>query len=297
LGACSESHLFASLPPFSVRNGSASHDNGGRAPVSLVQSRCPHPGQFCAGSALVARLAILRPAILGLLVVLAGCRNLQSQSLNAEGTRAFSSGDYATAERKFQEAMAREPNRAESYYNQAVTYQQLGKINQNQQYAEKAETLYNQALDRDPDYVDAYRGLAVLLVEQSRSRDAFRLLEGWVQRSKQVDARVELARLNDEFGERQAARSLLEDALRAEPQHARALAALGRLYEQSSDNYQALELYQRSYLANRNQPQLAARITDLRGQLSGRGLTLPPAPESTAPNRIVNSPGISDWRY
>jgi len=104
----------------------------------------------------------------------------------------------------------------------------------------------------------------VLLVEQGRAPDAFKLLEGWTARSPSLAApRIELARLHEETGNRDAARAHLIEAVTVEPTNARALAALGKLREDTGETAQALANYQRSLQLDPNQPQLAARVAAL----------------------------------
>ena len=55
----------------------------------------------------------------------------------------------------------------------------------------------------------------------------------------------------------------LIEAVTAEPNNARALAALGKLREDAGETQQALANYQRSLQLNPNQPQLASRVVSL----------------------------------
>ena len=82
-----------------------------------------------------------------------------------------------------------------------------------------------------------------------------------------ADARVELARLNHEFGNRQVAEQQLLEAVHIDPDNARALAALGWIREETGDKAQALADYQRSLQADGRQPQVASRVTALAGDL------------------------------
>jgi tetratricopeptide (TPR) repeat protein len=110
--------------------------------------------------------------------------------------------------------------------------------------------------------------LAVLLAEQGRNDEAFRLIEGWGQRQPgSADAKIELARLNEEFGNRQKAKEYLIEALAIQPDNARALTALGKIREEAGETCQALADYQRSLDNDNRQPQVAARVSAL--QTSG----------------------------
>jgi tetratricopeptide (TPR) repeat protein len=195
-----------------------------------------------------------------------GCGDFAAQGRNAEGVRLFQQAHYQEALRQFQEASYDDPGGADAYYNLAATYHRLGRLEHRQADLNQAECYYNQCLDRDPNHTDCHRGLAVLLAEQGRKDDAFRLIEGWVQRQPtSADAKIELARLNEEFGNRQAAQEQLVEALAADPSNPRALAALGKIREDAGDKAQALANYQRSLDQDNRQPQVASRITALQG--------------------------------
>jgi len=236
-----------------------------------------------------------------------GCGPFAAAGKNAEGVRLYQQARYQEALQRFQEASYEDIHNADSYYNLAATYHRLGKLQGRPADLQQAETYYNQSLDHNPDHTMAYRGLAVLLAEQGRSEEAFRLVQGWVDRhSRSADAKVELARLYDENGERNAAKKYLTDALQIEPNNSRALAALGKIREDSGEYAQALEAYQCSWLVER-QPELATRIAALQstvapmmppnvqlsptvtpGSLPGMSPTIAPG---TMPARWVDSTG------
>jgi tetratricopeptide (TPR) repeat protein len=197
---------------------------------------------------------------------LIGCGGFNAQGRNAEGVRLFQQARYQEAVKQFQEATYADPNNADGYYNLAATYHRLGKAEHRQADLDQAESYYNLCLDRNDNHTDCYRGLAVLLAEQGRKDEAFRLIEGWNQRQPtSPDAKIELARLNDEFGNRQVAKSLLIEALAVQPDNPRALTALGKIREDAGDKAQALANYQRSLARDNRQPQVAARLTTLQG--------------------------------
>lgn len=225
--------------------------------MSIANSR-PRSFQFhVSAGLLMSTLALLA----------AGCGGFASQGLNAEGVRLFEQARYEQAVRQFQQAIYNDPTNADGYYNLAAAYHRLGMLNRSQAELEQAESYYNQCLDRNPDHRECYRGLAVLLVEQQRKEEAFRLLEGWADRNLgSPEPRIELARLNQEFGDRQAAEANLVDAVALDPNNPRALAALGHLREQMGQHAQALANYQRSLMNDRFQPEVAARIASLQSR-------------------------------
>jgi len=174
--------------------------------------------------------------------------------------------------RQFQEAINTDPDNPDGYYNLAATHHRVGLVEQSQVDLNRAEDLYNMCLDRDENHREAYRGLAVLLAQQGRSEDAFELLEGWVDGHPDVaDAQVELARLTEEYGDKKAAKEHLVEAIKINPNHPHALAALGKIREDMGDTAQALADYRRSLQNDRFQPQVAARVAALQ---AGRNVHL-----------------------
>ncbi len=200
----------------------------------------------------------------GLPLLLSGCGSVVASGRNAEGVKLFQQSQYDQALHQFQEASYADAANADAYYNQAATYHRLGKMNNSQSDLQKAETYYNLCLDRNNNHAECYRGLAVLLAEQGRTQEAFRLVDGWVsQQPTSADARIELARLWEEFGDRNSAKEHLVEALTIQPDNPRALAALGKIREDSGDPAQALANYQRSFWYDGHQPQVASRISAL----------------------------------
>jgi len=199
----------------------------------------------------------------------AGCGGLNAQSRNSDGVRLFEQSRYQESIARFEQAIASDPNNADGYYNMAAVYHRLSVLTGDPSNAAQAENYYNQCLDRDDDHRHCYRGLAVLLVEQERSEEAFRLLEGWVGRQPMMaEPKIELARLFEEFGDPRAAKEQLVEALSVDVQNSRALAALGRLREQMGEHALALHNYQQSLWQDRFQPGVSARVAALQSSLA-----------------------------
>ncbi|MBI83151.1 MAG: hypothetical protein CMJ81_08150 [Planctomycetaceae bacterium] len=219
-----------------------------------------------------ARLAESKnPSVGGLLLLstmIALCSGCTGRGHNIQGVKLYQQEQHHAALQKFQQAITTNPNNADGYYNLAATYHQLGKVKNDQSLFTQAENLYNQALQYDPNHSETYRGLSVLLVETKRRESAFRLLEGWSNRQPQVaNAKVELARLYEEFGDKEAAKRQLEAALARDTTSARAWAALAKLREEAGDHGQALANYQRALQLNPSQPQISQRIAKLQSSL------------------------------
>jgi len=226
------------------------------------------------------------------LVPAGGC-SLISQGQNTNGVVLYQQGYYQGAMQRFQQALASDPKNPDSYYNLAATHHRLGTLNHSQADLDQAENYYNQCLDNDlkHNHRDCYRALAVLLVEQNRTDEAFRLLEGWSNLNPTAAGpRVELARLSEETGNRVAAKERLQEALTLDPHDARALAALGRLHEHDGNTAQALANYQRSLGQDRFQPEVASRVASLRGALTGAATAAGGTVAGDSATRTVNTP-------
>ena len=214
------------------------------------------------------------------LPMLAGCTQMTSQALNSEGVRLYQTGSYQQAAEQFQRAVASDPKNATGYYNLAAALHKSGKLYNRPQDLVQAEQLYNQCLEYDADHTECYRGLAVLLTETNRQDAAFRLLNGWSERSPNLaEPRVELARLLEETNNLPQATTRLVEAIAIDPHNSRALTALGRLREQAGDRAQALANYQRSLAINRFQPEIATRVA----ALQAGGAVAPPTTIATPP--------------
>ena len=197
---------------------------------------------------------------------------MSSTGQNINGVRYYQQGQYHSAIQHFQQALANNPGNADAYYNLGATYHHLGRQNSDRSLLTQAEGLYHQCLDLSPDNADCYRALAVLLVQSGREDSAFTLLQRWAMRSSATpDARIELARLYEEFGDRQTAKRYLAEALEIDPTRSRAWAALGRLRESDGQYAQALTNYQHAYNLNRFQPGVAHRIAALQKDQTAGG--------------------------
>lgn len=212
--------------------------------------------------------ALACPQLLAALAVgmLSGC-GMVAQNQNVRGTQMYQQGNYTGAIQQYQQAIANNPQSPDGYYNSAAIAHMMGMQSRDPNKLAQAEQLYNQCLNYDPNHVDAHRGLAVLLTDTSRSADAFTLLKNWTLTSPtNSEARVELARLYEEFGDTRNAEMNLQQALQLDIRNSRAHAALGRIKEQTGDIQQAITNYQRAYSLNPNQPQVTQRLMALSGQ-------------------------------
>lgn len=228
-----------------------------------------------------------------LLGLLSGCGNFASRGLNADGTRKFEQARYTEAIQRFHKAIESDPKNPDSYYNLARTHHQLATTYHRKNDWDQAESYYNRCLDycekNDKEHVACYRGLAVMLQQQGRTDAAFRLMQGWADRNPiSPEPRIELARLSEEAGQADVARTRLQEALALEPSNSRALAALGSLHEKEGHTEEALANYQRSLYANRYQPQVAARIAALGSFAPGGATGVSPMVNSSSESRMAS---------
>ncbi len=206
---------------------------------------------------------------------------------NGTGVTLYQQGRYAEALQNFEQAKQADPTNPDTYYNLASTYHRLGAAAKDQKMLDNAEAIYNQALELSPNHVECHRALAVLLVETGRSDKAFTLLKRWAQRSPNVsDARVELAKLHQEFNQTKISEQYLDEALAMDPNNARAWAERGRLRENSGELMQAVQNYQQSIAINSVQPELYQRIGALNVRLAQNVL-------SSSGSSIAATPGVS----
>ena len=204
---------------------------------------------------------------------------------NGTGVTLYQQGRYAEALHMFEQAKQANPTNPDTHYNLASTYHRLGTAAKDQKMLDNAEAIYNQALELSPNHVECHRALAVLLVETGRSDKAFTLLKRWAQRSPTVsDARVELARLHQEFNQTKIAEQYLDEALAMDPNNARAWAERGRLRENSGELMQAVQNYQQSIALNSLQPDLYQRIGALNVRLTQNIM-------STTGSSLAGNPG------
>jgi tetratricopeptide (TPR) repeat protein len=206
-----------------------------------------------------------------------GCR-MAAQGQNIDGVRLIQQGQYPAAFERFKQALATDPNNPDAWYNLGATYHLAAKQQNNPALYTEAEKYYGQCLQRNYNHVECQRGLAVLMVETKRTDAAFNQLKNWVAASPNfAEAKVELARLYEEFNDPTSAQQWLTQAVASDATNGRAYSALGRLSEKSNPAL-ALASYERALALDRNQPQLAQKVASLKTQYPAG--TLPSAPAS-----------------
>lgn len=204
-----------------------------------------------------------------LVLVLAGCADTNQERfrlLSEDGLFLFRQGDYEQARESFASALRLKPDDPDLIFNLGQCYDRLGQ-------GEKAERCYRDCLSLAADHPAAHHALVVLLLRQGRRAEADALIDGWLARSpQQADPYVEDGWRLRQDGDLLAAQGRFQQALALNPRHVRALIELGLLYEQLGWPARALELYQRAWQLQPEQPELAARIQQLQAQGVGRPL-------------------------
>ena len=156
--------------------------------------------------------------LVGCLVAGPGCSTIASRSMNADGVRLIRAVPLYRGDAAVSTGSGSNPNDADGYYNLAATYHRLGTVSTRPADLPQAEHYYNLCLDRNPEHRECHRGLTVLLAQQGRTEEAFRRLQSWSdQNPASTDAKIELARLSEEYGDRAAARQYLAEALKSIP--------------------------------------------------------------------------------
>ena len=206
------------------------------------------------------------PALL--LAALSGC-GMVAQNRNAQGIQYFNRGQMAIAQSRFEAARQANPQNADAYYNLGAVAHLQGIQTKNSAQLGQAESYYRQCLGLNPNHVDCHRGLAVLLAQTQRVDQSFDLMKNWcVTNPQSADARIELARLYEEYGDLRTAELNLQQALQLDINNPRVHASLGSVKEKTGDLQQALANYQRSYSLNTFQPGVPERIASLQQRVA-----------------------------
>lgn len=238
------------------------------------------------------RIALLFAMLI--LLTASGCQ-MAATTANNDGVRLFQNGNYQAASQRFRQAIATDPRNADAYYNEAATLHRIGIQSSNPQLLKQAEEMYNVCLDLNENHTDAHRALAVLLGQSGRSDKAFTLMSNWVKTQPQAaDARVELARLYQEYGDDTTARQQLEEALKVDLNNSRAWKALASIQEKYGQTAQAAANYQRSLQINRFQPEVTQKLASLTPTAPTSGASAPtwasnPALTGTQPANLSTS--------
>jgi len=204
------------------------------------------------------------------LFLISGCHTMNAENRNSQGVGYLEQQKYDLAISEFEAARMQAPDAPNAYYNIASTYHQLGAKNNDPKMYSMAEQYYKLCLEKDPNHVNCHRGMAVLLVETSRTENAFALLRSWeIRQANDANPKIEIARLYQELGKNDDAAKYLTAAVSANPNDIRAYNALAALQESTGDYQNAMVNYQTSIAKNWNQPAVTTKIASLESRMTG----------------------------
>ena len=195
-------------------------------------------------------------------LLLAGCALIapkpEQDTHAVEGLRLYRSGAYAEARESFRAALVLRPEDVDLQYNLARCHERL-------KNAAEAEQLYQRVLERAPNHLEARHALVARRVEAGQRDAARKMVEDWLRSNPNLAGPyIEDAWLCAVDNDLDRARGRLQQALDLEPRHPRALADLARVYMKLSRHGRALVLFERSLEANPDQPDVAREAEQLR---------------------------------
>jgi Tfp pilus assembly protein PilF len=200
------------------------------------------------------RSLIQRLFVLAGITASGGCATMGGNMANSSGMGYYEQGNYVAAASEFQTAAMNDPSNPDFIANLAKARMKMGD-------AAGSEQLYRQALTIAPSHQPSYHGLAELMMAQGRGQDAQAMMTTWSATQPYVaESHVELAWLQREMGQTDAAAQSLQKALEVNPSHATALAHMGQYYEEIGRPDQAVAMYQHSLSSDWNQPEVHSRI-------------------------------------
>ena len=209
----------------------------------------------------------MRRAWLFLAFSLTGCAQPNQELVrdyNQDGVYLFERGDYAHAQESFEAALALKQDDAALLYN-------LGECCERQGNTARAETIYNQCLQRAPNHAECRHALDALLVRSNRREEAVRMVDAWLASQPKLAAPyAEDGWLWLQAGDLPHAQARLQQALELDPHETRALIELARVYEALQRSDRAIALYERVLERNPRQTEVQKRLSELRAQGVGR---------------------------
>ena len=193
---------------------------------------------------------------LPVLTLISGCTSMNGYMMNSSGQAFYEKGNYAMAAAEFEKAVASTPSNPDYTANLARTRFKMGDT-------AGAEQIYRHTLTASPGHQPSYHGMAELLVAQGRQQEATAMLSTWSATQPYVaESHLELAWLQKEMGQPDAAAQSLQQALQVNPGHPKALAHMGQIYQDRGQTNQAIAMYQQSLQADWQQPQVQSRLSN-----------------------------------
>jgi Tfp pilus assembly protein PilF len=194
---------------------------------------------------------------------LAGCGpsvQHQVRLYNEDGVYLFQRGEYLGARHSFEAALALQPGNTGLLYNIGECYERLGNV-------KKAEEVYQQCLQKEPNHARCRHSLTVLLVNTGRRKDALLQTEEWMAREPNLpDPYAEDGWLWHQSGDLTLAQARLQQALDKDPHNLRALTELAMVYEELGLPERARVLYERALEIDPRQPAVVEQLNRLRAK-------------------------------
>jgi tetratricopeptide (TPR) repeat protein len=172
---------------------------------------------------------------------------------NNQGFSELQNGNLTIAQRKFQRAVALNPDLVVPYHNVAEVYQQINRL-------EEAKNWYQKAIERDLDFAPPYRGLGHLYNLQGEHEEAKAILlaglshfetqvkDGYGEKAYQVTHYKLLSELGWAYfalDQVDLAQAALEQAIDLEAQIERLEEVEGTQYRQALPHYYLAQIYER----------------------------------------------------
>lgn len=203
-----------------------------------------------------------RPFLAPLLLAVAACvpsaHHEAVRHHTEDGYHLYARGSYADACDCFDAALKLKPGDPDLLYNLAQCHERMGKI-------ARAEVLYQECLSANADHAEARHAWVLLLLQTGRDDEARRTVSGWMRdQPNKGGPYVEDAFLHARDGDLDSARRRYQQALNFDPRNDRALAGLGGIYEKLGRPDRALLLYTHSLEVRPDQPEVKARVEELR---------------------------------
>jgi Tfp pilus assembly protein PilF len=198
-----------------------------------------------------------------LLLAAAACAPAQSEAVRhhtEDGYHLFARGSYADARDCFDAALKLKPGDPDLLYNLARCHERTGQ-------AEKAEALYKECLSANPDHAEARHAWLLLMLQGGREEEGKQMVVGWMKsRPDKGSPYVEDAYLYARDGDLDRARRRYQQALNLDPRNHRAMTGLAGIYEKLGRPDRALRLYESALEVKPDQPEVEARVKELRGK-------------------------------
>ena len=190
-------------------------------------------------------------------------------------------GNFRAAVATYRRALRLDPDYAECLSNLAASLKEVKQL-------EGALAAADRAIELRPDFAEAHNNRGEILFKQARFAEAAESYRAAVRRRENyVAAMINLSSASKECGDVEAARAILDDVVRRNPDSPRAHNSLGVLLEQLGKGGDAAKRFREAF---RLSPDYANAYYQL-AQLRGQGLA---DEEVKAVERLIDRPGTFD---